>query len=88
MAADNEQSYIAAQARSLCSESDEHHERVWFCMTCMALRERLKPINEAITKALLESDISVDIKVKHIYENYFQKNSSKYTIDSLPVRFK
>lgn len=35
---------ISHQARQLCSESDEHHDRVWFCMTCKTLEQRLMPV--------------------------------------------
>lgn len=32
---------FAARARALCSESDEHHDQVWFCTTCHLLEQRL-----------------------------------------------
>lgn len=52
-------SAISHQARQCCPESDEHHGRVWFCMTCKALEQRLMPI-EAILGDLV-TDLSVTI---------------------------
>lgn len=36
----------AAQARQMCPETDEHHDRVWFCLTCRGLETRLTPVSE------------------------------------------
>lgn len=50
---------ISHQARELCSESDEHHDRVWLCMTCKALEFRLMPIGELL-KGI--TDLSVTVR--------------------------
>jgi hypothetical protein len=57
-------SFRAAQARSLCPESDEHHDRVWFCMTCKMLERRLTPISEVLRDVLWDSDLSVQFNWK------------------------
>ena len=49
----------SARARELCPESDEHHERVWFCMTCRTLAFRLQPISEVLADVLADADISI-----------------------------
>lgn len=52
---------VSWRTRQLCSESDEHHERVWFCMTCMALEQRLAPVSETLAELLQSADLSVTI---------------------------
>lgn len=48
------------RARELCWESDEHHARVWFCMSCHALAQRLRPMwDDPAFKALLEEEVVV-----------------------------
>ena len=51
---------ISHQARQLCSESDEHHDKVWFCMTCKMLEQRLMPISGALKALLEEADLTVE----------------------------
>lgn len=52
-------SAFAAQARNLCPESDEHHDRVWFCMTCYALRKRLEPISDVLRDVLHDAQLTL-----------------------------
>lgn len=52
---------VSWRTRQLCSESDEHHERVWFCMTCKALEQRLAPVSETLAELLQSADLSVTI---------------------------
>lgn len=52
---------FAAQARDLCPESAEHHDNVWFCMTCKAIERRLGPIGETLQQVLLDADLCVTI---------------------------
>lgn len=46
----------AAQARQMCPESDEHHDRVWFCLTCRGLETRLTPVSEFLAELLSEEE--------------------------------
>ncbi|SHX32226.1 Uncharacterised protein [Mycobacteroides abscessus subsp. bolletii] len=55
----NASAAISRQARELCSESDEHHDRVWFCMTCKALELRLASVSEFV-KGI--TDLSVTVR--------------------------
>lgn len=50
---------FAAQARQMCPESDDHHDRVWFCLTCRALESRLTPITEALKDVLADADLTI-----------------------------
>lgn len=50
---------FAERARELCSESDEHHDRVWFCQTCRMLEQRLTPIADALREVLDDADLTV-----------------------------
>jgi hypothetical protein len=52
---------FAAQARQLCRESDEHHEKVWFCETCRMLEQRLTPIHmlPGIAEIMDDADITI-----------------------------
>ncbi|OHT87131.1 hypothetical protein BKG68_12600 [Mycobacteroides saopaulense] len=43
---------IAARARELCSESEEHHAKTWFCMTCKLLEQRLTPTYDVLAPLL------------------------------------
>lgn len=54
-------SRFAAQTRELCPESDEHHEKVWFCLTCKALESRLTPISEALADLLADESLTVTL---------------------------
>lgn len=51
---------ISHRARQLCSESDEHHARVWFCMTCKMLEQRLMPISEVLADLLADAEVTVE----------------------------
>ncbi|WP_301119609.1 hypothetical protein [Mycolicibacterium fortuitum] len=53
---------FAARARELCSESDEHHDQVWFCTTCRLLEQRLTPISDVLADALKDAALSVTVK--------------------------
>lgn len=52
---------ISHRARQLCSESDEHHDRVWFCMTCKMLEQRLMPIDAVLASALGDADLTITL---------------------------
>lgn len=49
----------ATQARQLCPESDEHHDTVWFCMTCKGLESRLTPISEVLHDVLDDAALTI-----------------------------
>lgn len=49
----------AAQARELCPESDEYHERVWFCGTCRLLEQRLTPVSDVLADALRDAGLTL-----------------------------
>lgn len=53
---------FAARARELCSESDEHHDQVWFCTTCHLLEQRLTPITDALAGVLEDANLSITVK--------------------------
>lgn len=50
---------FAAQARTLCPESDEHHARVWFCTTCRMIETRLTPLHMLPGMAELLADANL-----------------------------
>ncbi len=52
---------FAARARELCPESDEHHLRVWSCMTCQMLERRMMPISDVLADALDDADLSITV---------------------------
>lgn len=52
---------ISHQARERCPESDEHHDRVWFCMTCKAIEQRLMPIDEVLAPDLSAADLTIEL---------------------------
>lgn len=52
---------ISHRARQLCSESDEHHERVWFCMTCKMLEQRLMPISDVLASVLEDAGPAITV---------------------------
>ncbi len=54
-------SAISHQAREHCSESDEHHARVWFCMTCKALEQRLMPVDAVLASVLADADLTITL---------------------------
>ncbi|WP_234821250.1 hypothetical protein [Mycobacteroides abscessus] len=51
---------ISHRARQLCAESEEHHDRVWFCMTCKMLEQRLMPIGEVLADLLADVEVTVE----------------------------
>ena len=53
---------FAARARELCSESDEHHDQVWFCTTCHLLEQRLTPITDALAGVLEDANLTITVK--------------------------
>lgn len=53
---------ISHRARQLCPESDEHHERVWACMTCKALEHRLMPIGEVLAPLLEDAGLLITLR--------------------------
>jgi hypothetical protein len=55
---------FAAQARSLCPESDEHHDRVWFCLTCRMLEQRIQPVSEVLRDVLADADLTLQVNWK------------------------
>lgn len=52
---------ISHRARELCSESDEHHARVWFCMTCKMLEQRLMPLSEVLASVLEDAGLAITV---------------------------
>lgn len=52
---------FAAQARRLCPESAEHHDRVWFCQHCRLLEMRLTPITDVIGDLLDDAGLTITI---------------------------
>lgn len=55
---------FAVRARELCPESDEHHDRVWFCEHCWRLEMRLTPLSmmPAMRELLKDADVSITIR--------------------------
>lgn len=54
---------ISHRARQLCSESDEHHDRVWFCMTCKAIESRLMPVADVLAPLLKDAGLSITLRL-------------------------
>jgi hypothetical protein len=52
---------FAKRARELCPESDEHHDQVWFCMTCRMLELRLTPVTTLLADVLEDADLTLTI---------------------------
>lgn len=50
-----------AKARELCPESDDHHVRVWFCMTCRGIAQRLQPVSEVVADVLADADLTLTV---------------------------
>lgn len=48
--------------RDLCPESDEHHDSVWFCLTCRMIEQRLRPIAEILKDDLADADLTMEFK--------------------------
>lgn len=46
--------------RDLCPESDEHHDSVWFCLTCRMIEQRLRPVSEVLKDVLMGADLTVE----------------------------
>ncbi|RIT58862.1 hypothetical protein D2E90_20780 [Mycobacteroides abscessus] len=55
---------ISHRARQLRSESDEHHARVWFCMTCKMLEHRLMPVTDVLAALLNDAGLSITVRLR------------------------
>lgn len=53
---------FAEQARRLCPESDEHHDKVWFCGHCRMLEQRLTPLHMIPAFKALLADANLTIR--------------------------
>jgi len=52
---------FAARARQLCTETDEHHARVWFCETCHLIERRLTPITDVLGDLLDDPTLRITV---------------------------
>lgn len=54
---------FAEQARALCTELQEHHDTVWFCLSCRLLEQRLTPLSmqPEMVALLKEADLTMRV---------------------------
>lgn len=58
---------FAEQARRLCLESKEHHDRTWSCATCHLIEHRLTPIHmmKEFRTLLLNEGLTLHVRTIH-----------------------
>lgn len=77
---DNPRPFLA-QARRLCPETDEHHDRVWFCMTCRMFEQRLTPITVLLADLLFDASLII----RNPFAEQITEPTSPYTLSTLTV---
>lgn len=66
---------FAKQARRLCLESDEHHDRVVFCNSCRMLEQRLTPMHMLPGMAELLADATLTLTYRRCLPTQAQRGS-------------